>query len=124
MGLTASLGPGTHTDPQTGRETLVLSQPSSSVGFETAELFWYRVYVAACRQGLGARKPADPPIHNAAARRSSGVARHTQPLLPSSRLPNVTFVGGPGPPSVTLVSDLSRKVHEATDGQVHVDHGA
>jgi hypothetical protein len=53
VGLAAPLGPATHTDPKTGRATLVMGPPSYGAGFETAELFWYRVYVAACRQGLG-----------------------------------------------------------------------
>lgn len=53
VGWAAPLGPATHTDPKTGHETLVMGKPSYGVGFETAELFWYRVDVAACRQGLG-----------------------------------------------------------------------
>ena len=53
VGLAAPLGPRTHTDPETGRETLVMGTPSFCAGFESAEMFWYRVYVAACRQGLG-----------------------------------------------------------------------
>jgi hypothetical protein len=52
VGLAAPLGPTTRTDPETGRQTRVMGQPSYCAGFETAELFWYRVYVAACRQGL------------------------------------------------------------------------
>jgi len=53
VGLAAPLGPSTHTDPQSGRATLVMGTPSYCAGFESAELFWYRAYVAACRQGLG-----------------------------------------------------------------------
>ena len=30
-----------------------MGSPSYCVGFESAELFWYRVYVEACRRGLG-----------------------------------------------------------------------
>ena len=53
VGLAAPLGPTTRTDPKTGRETLTMGQPSYCAGFESAELFWYRAYVEACRQGLG-----------------------------------------------------------------------
>jgi hypothetical protein len=53
VGLAAALGPTTRTDPESGRETLVMGKPSYCAGLESAETFWYRVYVAACRQGLG-----------------------------------------------------------------------
>lgn len=53
VGLAAPLGPTIATDPATGRETLVMGKPSYCAGFEGAEAFWWRVYVAACRQGLG-----------------------------------------------------------------------
>jgi hypothetical protein len=53
VGLAAPLGPATHTDPKTGRSTLVTGPPSYCAGFEAAEVFWYRLYVTACRQGLG-----------------------------------------------------------------------
>jgi hypothetical protein len=53
VGLAAPLGPETQIDPDTGRETLALGPPSYCAGFEGAETFWYRVYVEACRQGLG-----------------------------------------------------------------------
>ena len=53
VGLAAPLGPHTHLDPETGHETLVMGTPSYCAGFETAESFWYRAYVTACRQGLG-----------------------------------------------------------------------
>lgn len=53
VGLAAPLGPTTRTDPDTGRETLTLGLPSYCAGFESAETFWWRVYVEACRQGLG-----------------------------------------------------------------------
>jgi len=53
VGLAAPLGPTTRIDPETGRETRVMGQPSYCAGFETAETFWYRAYVEACRQGLG-----------------------------------------------------------------------
>jgi ribosomal protein L34E len=53
VGLAASLGPQTTTDPDTGRETLTMGQPSYCAGFESAETFWWRIYVEACRQGLG-----------------------------------------------------------------------
>src|SRR5258708_6836185 len=32
-----------------------MGQPSYCAGFESAELFWWRVYVEACRRGLGSR---------------------------------------------------------------------
>jgi hypothetical protein len=53
VGLAAPLGPTTRTDPKTGRETRVMGKPSYCAGFEPAEMVWYRVYVEACRQGLG-----------------------------------------------------------------------
>jgi hypothetical protein len=53
VGLAAPLGPTTTADPDAGRETLTLGKPGYCAGFESAEAFWYRVYVAACRQGLG-----------------------------------------------------------------------
>jgi hypothetical protein len=53
VGLAAPLGPTTTTDPDTGRETLVTGPPGYCAGFEGAEAFWWRAYIAACRQGLG-----------------------------------------------------------------------
>jgi hypothetical protein len=53
VGLAAPLGPTTTTNPDTGRETLVVGKPCYCAGFESAETFWYRVYVEAWRQGLG-----------------------------------------------------------------------
>ena len=53
VGLAAPLGPTTTTDSESGRETLAMGKPSYCAGFESAETFWYRVYVEACRQGLG-----------------------------------------------------------------------
>lgn len=52
-GLTAPLGPALHADEQSGRTTLAMGKPSYCVGFESADLFWYRVYVEAWRRGLG-----------------------------------------------------------------------
>lgn len=52
-GLAAPLGPQTREDKKTGRTTLVMGRPSYCAGFESAETFWYRVYVEACRRGLG-----------------------------------------------------------------------
>ena len=52
-GLAAALGPKVHEDKETGRKTLAMGQPSYCVGFESAEWFWFRVYVEACRRGLG-----------------------------------------------------------------------
>jgi hypothetical protein len=54
VGVAAPLGPQAREDPETGRTTLVMGAPTYCAGFETAEAFWYRAYVAACRQGLGA----------------------------------------------------------------------
>lgn len=53
VGLAAPLGPATHVDPKTKRETRVMGKPSYCAGFEPAEMVWYRLYVEACRQGLG-----------------------------------------------------------------------
>jgi hypothetical protein len=52
-GLAAPLGPEFREDKDTGRQTLAMGRPSYCVGFESADLFWYRVYVEACRRGLG-----------------------------------------------------------------------
>jgi hypothetical protein len=52
-GLVAPLGPATRTVKETGRIALTLGRQSACAGFETAALFWYRVYVAACQRGLG-----------------------------------------------------------------------
>ena len=54
VGLVAPLGPGTRTITETGRVALTLGRQSACAGFETAALFWYRVYVAACQRGLQA----------------------------------------------------------------------
>lgn len=53
VGLAAPLGPKLRSDEKVGRATLAMGRPSYCVGFESAELFWYRVYVEACRRGLG-----------------------------------------------------------------------
>jgi hypothetical protein len=52
-GVAAPLGPEVREDKETGRQTLAMGKPSYCVGFEPAELFWFRVYVEACRRGLG-----------------------------------------------------------------------
>jgi ribosomal protein L34E len=52
-GLVAPLGPKVQIDRETGREMLAMGSPYYCAGFENAEAFWYRVYVEACRQGLG-----------------------------------------------------------------------
>jgi hypothetical protein len=52
-GLAATLGPEVKLDKQTDRATLAMGKPSYCAGFESAESFWYRVYVEACRKGLG-----------------------------------------------------------------------
>jgi hypothetical protein len=53
VGLVAPLGPATRTVTETGRVALTLGRQSACAGFETAALFWYRVYVGACQRGLG-----------------------------------------------------------------------
>jgi hypothetical protein len=52
-GLAAPLGPKVREDKETGRSVLAMGKPSYCAGFESAEAFWYRVYVEACRRGLG-----------------------------------------------------------------------
>lgn len=52
-GLVAPLGPKVQRDRETGREMLAMGSPYYCAGFEQAETFWYRVYVEACRLGLG-----------------------------------------------------------------------
>jgi hypothetical protein len=52
VGLVAPLGPATRTVKETGRLALTLGRQSACAGLETAALFWYRVYVAACQRGL------------------------------------------------------------------------
>ena len=54
VGLVAPLGPATRTVAETGRIALTLGRQSACAGFETAALFWYRVFVAACQRGLQA----------------------------------------------------------------------
>jgi len=49
--LVAPLGPDTQTNPD--RSCLKLGPASYCAGLEPAEVFWYRVYVEACRRGLG-----------------------------------------------------------------------
>lgn len=53
VGLAAPLGPKAHVDGETGRQTLVIGQPNYCAGLEQAEEFFYRLYVEACRAGLG-----------------------------------------------------------------------
>lgn len=53
VGLVAPLGPATRIVKETGRIALTLGRQSMCAGLETAALFWYRVYVAACQRGLG-----------------------------------------------------------------------
>jgi hypothetical protein len=54
-GLVAALGPEVEVDKQTDRATLAMGRPVYCAGFESAEPFWYRLYVEACRLGLGTR---------------------------------------------------------------------
>ncbi len=51
--VAAPLGPKAREDEKTGRATLVMGKGSYCAGFESAESFWFRAYVEACRQGLG-----------------------------------------------------------------------
>lgn len=53
VGLAAPLGPKVGEDEQTGRSALVMGKPSYCAGFERGEAFWWRLYVEACRLGLG-----------------------------------------------------------------------
>lgn len=62
VGLVAPLGPQVREDEETvaggdspwrGRTTMVLGKPSYCAGCESAETFWYRVYVEAYRRGVG-----------------------------------------------------------------------
>jgi hypothetical protein len=54
-GVVASLGPQIRREEKSERVSLRLEAPSYCAGLEGAEQFWYRVYVEACRQGLGSR---------------------------------------------------------------------
>jgi hypothetical protein len=53
VGRVAPLGPGRHTDPRTGRTYLASGAAAICAGLESAEDFWWRVYVTACRGGWG-----------------------------------------------------------------------
>jgi hypothetical protein len=53
VGLVATLGPTLVSDDETGRTHLRLEDPDYFAGFEPAEEYWWRVYVAGCRRGLG-----------------------------------------------------------------------
>jgi hypothetical protein len=53
VGRVAPLGPALQTDPRSGRTFLRLGPSVCCAGLEAAEEFWYRVYVQACRGGLG-----------------------------------------------------------------------
>ncbi len=53
VGLAAALGPKIQVDEQRGRATLMMSQPNYCAGLEDAEESFYRLYVEACRAGLG-----------------------------------------------------------------------
>ncbi len=49
----APLGPALHHERASGRTHWAWGAGSYGAGFEEAEDFWYRVYVEACRRGLG-----------------------------------------------------------------------
>ncbi len=53
VGTVAPLGPKIEVDPDSRRERLRWGRASSWVGLEGSEDFWFRVYVEACRRGLG-----------------------------------------------------------------------
>lgn len=53
VGRVAPLGPALQTDPRSGRTFLRLGPSVCCAGLEAAEEFWYRVFVQACRGGLG-----------------------------------------------------------------------
>jgi len=53
VGLAAPLGPATQIASDTQRARLVVGPADYCAGLEPAESFWYRLYVTACRQGLG-----------------------------------------------------------------------
>lgn len=53
IGRAAPLGPATHTDPRTGRTTLVLGPSICGGGVEAAEESWWRMRVLAQQAGLG-----------------------------------------------------------------------
>jgi hypothetical protein len=53
VGRVAPLGPARHTDPRTGRTYLGSGAAAVCAGLESAEEFWWRVFVTACRGGWG-----------------------------------------------------------------------
>jgi hypothetical protein len=53
VGALAPLGPGRRVDATTKRTHLAWGAASYCAGGEEAETFWWRVYVEACRRGLG-----------------------------------------------------------------------
>ena len=54
VGVVAPLGPGTWTDPDSGRVSQTLGPQSVCAGLEAAAAFWWRLYCEARRRGLGA----------------------------------------------------------------------
>ena len=58
VGTVAPLGPDCEVDQDSGRERLEWGRPSYCVGIEPSEDFWFRVYVEACRRGLGTKELA------------------------------------------------------------------
>jgi hypothetical protein len=53
VGVVAPLGPGTWTDPDSGRVSQTLGEQSVCAGLEAAAGFWWRLYCEARRRGLG-----------------------------------------------------------------------
>jgi hypothetical protein len=52
VGRVAPLGPAVQHDPRSGRTFLAWGPSVCCAGLESAEDFWYRVYVTACRGGM------------------------------------------------------------------------
>ena len=53
VGRVGPLGPALHTDRRSGRTHLAWGASAVCAGLESAEEFWWRVYVTACRGGWG-----------------------------------------------------------------------
>jgi hypothetical protein len=53
VGRVAPLGPALHTDRRSGRTHLAWGASAICAGLESAEDFWWRVYVTACQGGWG-----------------------------------------------------------------------
>jgi hypothetical protein len=78
----APLGPDLHSAPDSGRRSLAWGAASYGGGAEEAEDFWWRVYGAALRRGLGT--PAVVPSGAAWLRRREGRATLSRRLMADS----------------------------------------